>query len=215
MPSVIARWFNEAFYDNSLDVLTDVTAFGKGQRGLVWIDVEGLAERGRFGVSAISPRLTWSWTVFKSCSRRMPRSESSAPSRRKPRESRARRSVAWERRAGTATSPLGTAHRLQGNEREVVVFSTVVAPGISPRTAQWVERERNLVNVAASRAQRAFIVVGHPTAAAELQVHTIESLRRAALEGLEPPSAAWRIDSEAEQRLVEALHIAGFAPLVK
>jgi len=38
---VIARWFNEAFYNNSLDVLTDVTAFGKGQRGLVWIDVEG------------------------------------------------------------------------------------------------------------------------------------------------------------------------------
>ena len=46
-------------------------------------------------------------------------------------------------------------------------------------------------------------------------MHTIESLRRAALEGLEPPSAAWRIDSEAEQRLVEALHIAGFAPLLK
>jgi superfamily I DNA and/or RNA helicase len=46
---VIARWFNEAFYNNSLDVLTDVTAFGKGQRGLVWIDVEGLAERGRSG----------------------------------------------------------------------------------------------------------------------------------------------------------------------
>jgi very-short-patch-repair endonuclease len=213
---VIARWFNEAFYNNSLDVLTDVTAFGKGQRGLVWIDVEGLAERGRFG----SVRNLAEADVVLDCLQELLKEDASigvvSPFAAQAGwiESEAIRRFGSDA-LGAADFTSGTAHRLQGNEREVVVFSTVVAPGISRRTAQWVERERNLVNVAASRAQRAFIIVGHPTAAAELQVHTIESLRRAALEGLEPPSAAWRIDSEAEQRLVEALHIAGFAPLLK
>ena len=181
----------------------------------MWIDVEGLAERGRFG----SVRNLAEADVVLDCLQELLKEDASigvvSPFAAQAGwiESEAIRRFGSDT-LGAADFTSGTAHRLQGNEREVVVFSTVVAPGISRRTAQWVERERNLVNVAASRGQRAFIVVGHPTAVAELQVHTIESLRRAALEGL-IPSAAWRIDSEAEQRLVEALHIAGFAPLLK
>lgn len=212
----IARWFNTAFYGDRLEVLTDVASLPPGARGLSWIDVEGTAERGQYGsasnrseaehvvallgtlldeevsVAVVSPFALQAALIDELAVRRYGRE-----------------------RLGAAGFTCGAAHRLQGDERDVVVFSTVIAPGISERSARWVERERNLVNVAASRARRSLVVVGHPSAATDFQVPTLASLRRTAFEGVEPEAAPWRIDSVAEERLVAALHEAEFVPHLK
>jgi hypothetical protein len=56
---------------------------------------------------------------------------------------------------------VGTAHRFQGDERDVMILSPVVAPGISESAARWVETPRNLINVAVTRARDALFFLGH------------------------------------------------------
>lgn len=54
---------------------------------------------------------------------------------------------------------VGTAHAFQGDERDVMVFSPVVAQGMSQGAIRWVEEPPNLINVAWTRARRTLAVV--------------------------------------------------------
>lgn len=60
---------------------------------------------------------------------------------------------------GGAEIMVDTAFGFQGDERDVMVFSPVVAPGIEPGSAKWVESPHNLVNVSLTRAKLALHVV--------------------------------------------------------
>ena len=53
---------------------------------------------------------------------------------------------------------VGTVHRFQGGERDVVIFSTVVT---KERSLAFSNAKVNLVNVAVSRARKHLVVVGH------------------------------------------------------
>lgn len=53
---------------------------------------------------------------------------------------------------------LGTIHRLQGGERDVVILSTVAT---EPGSITWLNERPNLMNVAVSRARDRLVVVGH------------------------------------------------------
>lgn len=52
-----------------------------------------------------------------------------------------------------------SAYGFQGDERDIVVFSPVVARGITPSASRWVENPPNLINVALTRAREALYVV--------------------------------------------------------
>ena len=52
-----------------------------------------------------------------------------------------------------------TAYGFQGDERDVMIFSPVIAKGITPSAARWVESPPNLINVALTRAREALFVV--------------------------------------------------------
>ena len=62
--------------------------------------------------------------------------------------------------AGLHPIEVGTAHTFQGGERDTILFATVMSNGIRPGTVGWLESQRNLVNVAVSRARRQLIVFG-------------------------------------------------------
>lgn len=53
-----------------------------------------------------------------------------------------------------------TVHRFQGDERDVMIFSPVVAPGLSAGALGFLEANGNLFNVAITRARAQLIVVG-------------------------------------------------------
>ena len=62
---------------------------------------------------------------------------------------------------------VGTAYTFQGDERDIVYFSPVVAPGMTPGSIKWAcgvnwkgEEEPNLINVAITRARDALFIVG-------------------------------------------------------
>jgi hypothetical protein len=54
---------------------------------------------------------------------------------------------------------VGTVHALQGDEKPIVLLSTVISDK-GPGTMQFINRGKNLLNVAVSRAQRSLIWVG-------------------------------------------------------
>lgn len=60
---------------------------------------------------------------------------------------------------------IGTAHRFQGDECDIMVFSPVIAEGMSPRLIRRVSTSNQLLNVAITRARAALHVVGDLTAA--------------------------------------------------
>lgn len=112
---------------------------------------------------------------------------------------------------------LGTAHRFQGDECDLITFSPVVAPGIGNYASNWIEEERNLLNVAVSRARSGLIVFGHPQAG-EFGGTTLASLRRYAIEETArnlDAEGRYRTDSRPEQLLLDAMRTAGLEPVAK
>jgi superfamily I DNA and/or RNA helicase len=55
---------------------------------------------------------------------------------------------------------IGTAHRFQGDEKDIVVFSPADSDGVKPGTLQWMQTTNQLLNVAVTRARSLFIIVG-------------------------------------------------------
>ena len=91
---------------------------------------------------------------------------------------------------------------------------------MSKNGARWIEKERNLLNVAVSRARRGLIVLGHPLIG-DLGSPTLASLRAylrdevARNEGATPSSVVFRTDSKSEELLLGAMQDGDLAPLPK
>lgn len=218
----IARWFNRTFYNNRLTVLTEIGETGRRYRAISWKDVEGVTERSsdtgswvnraeaRQVLEQVNGLLNSGLTVgvvtpFTAQGQLIDRLA----------KERFDRSILEE--AGFVS---GTAHRLQGNERDAVVISTVLSPDMPRTTVQWIEKERNLLNVAVSRARSVLTVLGHP-AIGELGSPTLSSLRVyvrdevARVESVTQPSATFRTDSRSEELLLEEMQLRELKPLAK
>ncbi|MDO8151243.1 AAA domain-containing protein [Isoptericola sp. b408] len=217
----IARFFNEQFYGGALRVLTDVTSTRGRHAGISLVDVPGKTQRGPTGgafnddeadavVRWVQKHKDDPGTVGVVT----PFAVQADLLRRKLR--RAIGDDVWASKDIT----VGTAHRFQGDERDVILFSTVLASGVHVRTASWVESTRNLVNVAVSRAKRALVIFGDSAEVRNVPVPTLHLLFDAA-SGASGPAVrdeltdVAMLHSEAEKRLFEALSRRGFVPRAK
>jgi very-short-patch-repair endonuclease len=68
-----------------------------------------------------------------------------------------------------------TAHQFQGDERDLILFSTVVSQGIGDGTLGFLRKNGNLFNVAITRARAALYVVGDKVAARDSGVEYLAS----------------------------------------
>jgi very-short-patch-repair endonuclease len=55
---------------------------------------------------------------------------------------------------------IGTTHKFQGGEKDIIIFSPAISNGIKQRTLNWVQSTTQLLNVAITRAKSILIVVG-------------------------------------------------------
>ncbi|MDD4878077.1 MAG: AAA domain-containing protein [Candidatus Nanoarchaeia archaeon] len=55
---------------------------------------------------------------------------------------------------------VGTAHRFQGDEKDIIIFSPAISPNIQQKTLNWVHTTTQLLNVAITRARSILIIVG-------------------------------------------------------
>ena len=108
---------------------------------------------------------------------------------------------------------IGTAHRFQGDERDVIIFSPVASQGIPETSLRWLLGTANLLNVAITRARSYLLVVGNrayceqsPGVLGELARYVRESETEA---GIEKAGREGDLHSEAEVRLYRALLNAG------
>ena len=218
----IARWFNRTFYRDELTVLTEVAETTRRDRTILWQDVDGAAERSSTGSSWLNRAeaehaAEWLGKVLESVSTVGVVTPFAAQAQlvTKCAEDRFGRSVLDD-----ADFVCGTAHRLQGDERDAIIFSCVLSPGMSRNGARWMEKERNLLNVAVSRARRALIVLGH-SSVGELGSPTLASLRTylrdevARSEDPSQPMAEFRTDSRSEQLLLDAMQLGHLRPHAK
>ncbi len=218
----IARWFNKTFYKGELTVLTDVSDVSQRDRAIWWCDVDGAAVRPATG----------SWRNQVEAEETVKQLHGVIESGYKtvgvvtPFTAQARlidqlaKTQFGQDFLDDIDFVSGTAHRLQGDERDAVIISSVLSPGMSKSGARWIEKERNLLNVAVSRARRALIVLGHPLMG-DLGSPTLASLRGylrdevARGEGTGSPSAEFRTDSTSEKILLDAMQLQDLLPYGK
>ncbi len=62
---------------------------------------------------------------------------------------------------------VGTAHRFQGDEKDIIVFSPAVSEGVKPGTLHWIQTTNQLLNVAVTRARSLLVIVGDQEKCAE------------------------------------------------
>jgi len=218
----IARWFNKTFYKGELTVLTDVSAASQRDRAIYWCDVNGAAVRPATG----------SWLNRAEAEETVRQLRGVIESGYKtvgvvtPFTAQARLidKIAKTQFGQDFLDDIdfvsGTAHRLQGDERDAVILSAVLSPGMSKSGARWLEKERNLLNVAVSRARQALIVFGHPLMG-DLGSPTLASLRVylrdevARHEEPSSPAAEFRTDSLSEKILLDAMQLQNLLPYGK
>ncbi|WP_432565504.1 AAA domain-containing protein [Kineococcus sp. SYSU DK003] len=223
----IAAYVNEQFYSGRLEVLTDVSAAVEDDlpRGLDVLDVAGGARRAVGGswVNEAQAQAVVQWI-------RDHRDDPGTLAVVTPFAAQAERiETLLEQEMGEAWCTAhdvvaGAAHRLQGDQRDVVLFSTVLSADTDPATVAWVEQNRHLVNVAVSRAVRRLVVVGGCADLRVLPVPTLHALLdavgRNSSRQQAPPVALTREDlredhllhSEAERDLFAALLARSVAP---
>ena len=218
----IARWFNKKFYKGALTVLTDISDTSNRDRAIFWYDVDGAAKQPPTGSwlnhqeakETVSQLRAVIQAGFKTVGVVTPFTAQAQLIDQLAKKQFGQESL------DDIHFVSGTAHRFQGDEREAIVFSSVLSPGVSKGGIRWVEKERNLLNVAVSRARRALIVLGHPLIG-NLGSPTLDSLRvylRDEVSRIEDPGtpfAEFRTDSTSEELLLGALQLQDLMPYAK
>jgi hypothetical protein len=168
---------NEEFYNNQLVIRTDLSVRGmpktflKRGCGVFWLHTDGKAVHPPGGSAYNPDELEMLQEVVPSIVDTVHRYEE--PNRQMdyvfsigivtPYREQADRIRKWVSRiygrSGRIT--VGTAHTFQGNERDIMIFSPVLAPGLSEGSLNWLNQTDNLLNVAITRARAQLIVLGH------------------------------------------------------
>lgn len=152
----IINFSNEHFYDQKLDIMTDEDKLISNKtypKGIQWIDVKGNTQGLRNNEEAnkviniikeirdnkISVGVV---TLFKNqmelITERIKKTEELKEMNIK----------------------VGTAHRFQGDEKDIIIFSPAISHNIKQATLNWVHTTTQLLNVAITRAKSILIIVG-------------------------------------------------------
>ena len=67
--------------------------------------------------------------------------------------------------------PCGTVHSFQGDEKDVILFSSALTKSTHPKSYEWLKTNRELINVAVSRAKSKLVLFGNKKVIRNLHAH--------------------------------------------
>ncbi len=114
--------------------------------------------------------------------------------------------------------PVGTVHSFQGDQKDIIIFSTAISNTTLPQTYAWLKNNRELINVAVSRAKNKLVILGNKKAIKKLSdgqddlkelVEYVETNGRAKLTDVSPISTALgtrQISTESEKELATTIN---------
>lgn len=207
-PDIIG-FSNQEFYNGNLRIATDLARLsGHDGPALRWIDVPGAVERLRSGSARNVPeaeavlaelrRLTLEQDYRGSIGVVTPFRAHANFIRERIESDPALRAVLTAR-----DIRIGTADTYQGDERDLMIFSPVLAAGITAGAEAFLARDANRINVALTRARAVLVVIGDKAACSGEKVPVLARLARHA------DSLATRIPTTARQSRPEAWIIPG------
>ena len=231
-PHVIG-YSNEAFYDRSLRIVTKLPVlkrFTSEGPAVRWLDVKSRAVRGRTGswhnpdeaaivveeirriVKAGYPGSIGVVTPFSHQADQI-------------RYALERDSALWQKLRLDHDFQSTTAHGFQGDERDLMIFSVVAAPGLHESGLRFLEDDCNVFNVAITRARAELVVVGDATWCTDAPISHLRDFARFALALTREQDREWApgvqvgnaagAPSDEEIRMAEALESLGHKVLVR
>ncbi len=169
----IIAFSNTFYYGNQLSIVTSKQSFltlPKQQRHLYWHDVKGRTTPAASPYN--EPEACYCIEILTYLLHSLRRRRHVLPSLGVVTLFRAHADLIAEKIACTpslqsASITVGTAHRFQGDERDIILISPGVSTGVKQGTLYWVWTTRQLLNVAVSRARSYCIIVGDKTMCAK------------------------------------------------
>jgi len=158
----IISFSNEYFYEKKLNIMTDESKLIPDKvhpRGVKWIDVRGKTSQTKspynkeeateiikilksFQKSKLKKISFGIVTLFRA------QMELIADMIRKTKELK------------NMDITVGTTHRFQGDEKDIIIFSPAISQGIKQTTLNWIHTTTQLLNVAITRARSVLMIVG-------------------------------------------------------
>lgn len=158
----IISFSNEYFYEKKLNIMTDESRLIPDKlhsRGVKWIDVHGKTSKTKspynkeeaieiikilksFQKSRLKKISFGIVTLFRA------QMELIAEMIRKTKE------------LENMDITVGTAHRFQGDEKDIIIFSPAISQDIKQTTLNWIHNTTQLLNVAITRARSVLLIVG-------------------------------------------------------
>lgn len=176
----IIRFSNQQFYGGKLRVATDYTRLQRhGQPALRWIDVKGKVVRPVDGGALNESEAAAVVDELRrlAVDQRYPGSIGVVT----PFRAQARRIRELVSRDDVLATVLAareflsdTAHKFQGDERDLIIFSPVVSAGVPDGALGFLRRGGHLFNVAITRGRASVVTVGDKSACAQCDVTYLE-----------------------------------------
>ncbi|MBN1376725.1 AAA family ATPase [Candidatus Woesearchaeota archaeon] len=158
----IINFSNEYFYDKKLNIMTDESKLIPDKvypRGVKWIDIRGKTSKTKspynkeeairiinilksFKKSKLKKISFGIVTLFRA------QMELIADMTRKTKELK------------NMDITVGTTHRFQGDEKDIIIFSPAISQDVKQKTLNWIHNTTQLLNVAITRARSVLLIVG-------------------------------------------------------
>jgi len=158
----IINFSNEYFYERKLNIMTDennLVSEDEHPWGIIWNDVKGRTITKKSSYNAEECRETLK--LLKSFSESKLKGVSfGVVTIFRAQSERILNMIKKAKSLDEMDITVGTAHKFQGDEKDIIIFSPGVSTGIRQRTLNWIKSTDQLINVAITRARSALIIVG-------------------------------------------------------
>lgn len=159
----IITYSNKHFYDGKLQILTDESALFSDNdlisHGISWVDIKGKTQYGKSSCYNLEEAREVINILKKICKKDL-KTSIGVITFFKPHMDRISYDIKKEPDLQNSDITVGTAHKFQGDEKDIIIFSPAISEGVKQKTLNWINNTKQLLNVSVTRAKSSLIIVG-------------------------------------------------------